>query len=184
MGSAGYTRSGRPDPAAGTREEGCAGDRGIDRRDGPAERDGLRRVRRSRGLVVPSAPLRAVRAHRLLRLLAGPARQRACGRLRAPADQELRAGRVMVLELRGGPDVRQRAGTGAARAPSRRPAGARPGGPPAPRLAVQAPLAGPRPSSRGRDRAGRDRRTLAAGNPAFPPAAGPAAPGPLVSTST
>jgi hypothetical protein len=133
------TRSG-PRIAVGEREKGCAGDRGIDRRDGPAERDGLRRMRRSRGLVVPPAPLYAVRAHRLLRLLAVPARERPCGRHRAPAHQELRAGRVVVLELRGGPDVRQRPGACPARAPSRRPAGARPGGPRTTRLAVEAPL--------------------------------------------
>ena len=106
------------------------------RRDGPAQWDGLRRVRRSRGLVVPPAPLYAVRAHRLLRLLAGAARQRARGGHRAPADQELRAGRVMVLELRGGPDVLKRPGAGPAGAPSRRPAGAGPGGPGAQGLAV------------------------------------------------
>src|SRR5690349_7622339 len=157
MGLAGYTSSRRLHPAAGEREEGCAGDRGSDRPDGPAQRDGLRRVRRSRGLVVPPAPLYAVRAHRLLRLLAGPACQPPCGRRRAPADQELRAGRVVVLELRGGPDVRQRPGTGPARAPSGRPAGTRPSGPGTEGLAVAPPLAGalaPPPGASSRARAG------------------------------
>src|SRR6266516_1802291 len=164
MDFAGYTRSGRPDPAAGTREEGCAGDRGIDRRDGPAERDGLRRVRRDRRLVVPPATLYAVRAHRLLRLLAGPARQRARGGHRAPADPELRAGRVVVLELRREPHVRKRPGPGPARAPSRRPAGARPGRPRARRLAVPAALG--RPGKQGR-----------AGTRMFPAVTGPDGPG-------
>src|SRR5580704_10988716 len=148
MGSAGYTRSGWPHPAAGTPEEGCAGDRGIsDRRDGPAQRDRLRRVRRSRGLVVPPAPLYPVRAHRLLRLLARPARQCARGGDGSPADPQLRARRGVVLELRGEPDVLQRPGPGPARAPSRRPAGTWPGGPRAPRLAVPAALTGPGNSS-------------------------------------
>ena len=43
----------------------------------PPSGDGLRRVRRRRRLVVPPAPLRPVRAHRLLRHLALAARDRA-----------------------------------------------------------------------------------------------------------
>ena len=65
-----------------------------------AERHRLRRVRRRRRLVGAPAPLRAVRAHRLLRLLAGPARERARGRDRPPDRAELRAGRGLVLGLR------------------------------------------------------------------------------------
>src|SRR6516165_12621253 len=140
MGWAGYTRTGSPLRATRNPAEGCAGDRGIDRHDGPAERYRLCRVRGSPGLVVPPPALCAVRAHRLLRLLAGPACQRARGGHRAPDRPELRAGRGMVLELRGGPHVLKRPGAGPARAPSPRPAGARPGRARAPRLAVSAAL--------------------------------------------
>ena len=64
-----------------------------------AQRHRLRRVRERQRLVVPPAPLRGVRAHRVLRQLAVAARQRARGRRRAPADPQLRAGRGLVLEL-------------------------------------------------------------------------------------
>src|SRR5262249_34199460 len=141
MSSAGYTRSCKPYPEAGEREKGCAGDRGTDRRDGPAQRDGLRRVRGDRGLVVPPAPMCPVGAHRLLRHLTVPARERPCGRDRAPGDPEFRAGRVMVLELCREPDVWQRPGPGAAGASPARPASARPGWPGAPGLADPAALA-------------------------------------------
>ncbi len=72
-----------------------------------------------------------------------PARERARGRDRPPAHPEFRAGRVMVLELRGEPDVRQRPGTGAAGASPGRPAGARPGRSGASGLAVPPALAVP-----------------------------------------
>src|SRR5499427_763565 len=143
MGSAGYTRTGKPHPEAKEREKGCAGDRGTDRRYGPAQRDGLHRVRGERRLVVPPAPVRPMRAHRLLRLLTGPAREPSCSRFRAPGDPEFRAGRVMVLELRREPDVRQRPGPGTAGASPARAAGARPGRPGTPRLAVPPALALP-----------------------------------------
>src|SRR6516225_5176194 len=87
-------------------------------------------------MVVPSAPLRPVRPRRLLRLLAIAARQRARGRDRPPADPELRAGRRLVLELCGEPDVRLGPGTGPARSSPPRSAGARPGRPGPPGLAA------------------------------------------------
>ena len=60
----------------------------------------VRRVHGGRRLVAAPAPLRALRPRRLLRFLARPARQPPRGRDRAPARQELRAGRGVVLELR------------------------------------------------------------------------------------
>src|SRR5215472_16328920 len=64
------------------------------RRD--AERDRLRRVRGERRLVAAPAPVRPVRAHRLLRHLAVTARERARGRRWAPGHPQLRAGGGLV----------------------------------------------------------------------------------------
>ena len=63
---------------------------------GCADCDGGRPAR----VVGAPAPLRRVRARRVLRLLTGPARDRARRRHRAPRRAELRAGRGLVLGLR------------------------------------------------------------------------------------
>ena len=81
--------------------DGVHGDRSRHRSDRRAERSRLRRVPGDRRrLVVPPPALRAVRACRLLRLVAVAARQPARGGDRAPDRPELRAGRGLVLELR------------------------------------------------------------------------------------
>ena len=100
-----------------------------------AQRERLRRVRRGGRLVVPPAPVRPVRAHRLLRLVAVPARQRARQGGRPPGHPELRAARGVVLELPGRPAVRARTRTGAAAPPPAQPDHARPGRPGPRRLA-------------------------------------------------
>ncbi len=69
------------------------------RPDRPAERHRLRGMRGGGRLVAAPAPLYAVRAHRLLRQLAGPARDRALQGDRPPGDPQLRAGRELVLVL-------------------------------------------------------------------------------------
>src|SRR6266566_1321986 len=56
-----------------------------------AERPGLRRVPRFRRLVVSPAPLRALRPHRLLRLVALAAREPPCFRSAASGRPKLRA---------------------------------------------------------------------------------------------
>src|SRR5437867_1884872 len=96
-------------------------------------------------LVVPSAPLRGVRAHRLLRLVTIAACAQARRRGRAPDHPELRTGRGLVLELRDRGAV---GGTGAGSAglSPRRPAGTRTGRAGAARLGATSALA----SERGR----------------------------------
>ena len=65
-----------------------------------AERLWMRRVSRIRWLVVPPSSLRRLWPHRLLRLVAIPARQPARGHRRSPGGPELRARRGLVLGLR------------------------------------------------------------------------------------
>src|SRR5690348_16610354 len=74
-------------------------------------------------MVVSSAPMRAVRTHRLLRLLAGTARLSSCRGDRTPFRPQLRARRELVLGLRQRRLLR-RAAVGAAGASPARPAGA------------------------------------------------------------
>src|SRR5437899_1044476 len=72
---------------------------------------------RQRRLVVPPAPLRALRSHRLLRLVAEPARKRSYQSERPHSHKKFRARRGLVLRLRN----RRRHGrssVSAARAPS------------------------------------------------------------------
>ena len=64
------------------------------------QRGRMRRVPRGGRVVAPPAPLRRLRAHRLLRQLAQPARQRARPPGRPRHRPELRAGRGLVLGLR------------------------------------------------------------------------------------
>src|SRR5260370_874505 len=84
-------------------------------------------MRGERRVVVPPAPVRSVRAHRLLRHLTVPARERARRPDRTPDCRELRAGRGLVLELPGAGVLRARPATRPARTPSGLSAGARPG---------------------------------------------------------
>mgnify|MGYP003376175875 CR=1 FL=1 len=89
----------------------------------------------------PAPPLRGLRPHRLLRLVALAAREPPCGADRAHGRAELRARRGLVLGLR-----RRRARGGRARArpaaePPDRPAATRPGRPRAGRLGGPAQLA-------------------------------------------
>ena len=90
--------------------EGDRWQRASDRYLRDAERLGMRRVSRIRWLVVPPSSLRRLRPHRLLRLVAIPARQPPRGRRRSSGGPELRARRGLVLGLReralhGGPGV-------------------------------------------------------------------------------
>jgi hypothetical protein len=90
-------------------------------------------------LVVPPAPLRALRAHRLLRLIAVAACDSTRGGSPASGCPELRAWRGLVLGLRdravpGGSPPRSAASSPA------RPAGAGAGGPGAPRMGAPAAL--------------------------------------------
>src|SRR6478752_9664671 len=109
------------------------------RPDRGARRNGLRRMPGRRRVVVPPAPLRPVRAHRLLRQLTRAARQRPFATVGSPADPELRTGRGLVLELPGWA-VLQRPGPVPAAQPPGRPAGAGPGRARARRLAQPAAL--------------------------------------------
>src|SRR5690606_27125794 len=95
-------------------------------------------------LVGSPAPVRAVRPHRLLRLVSGPARDRALPRDRPPAGPQLRAGRGLVLGL---PHERAAGGPRPARtpAPAARPGGPRPRGAGPGGLARSHPLAAPPP---------------------------------------
>src|SRR5712692_10128263 len=79
------------------------------------------RVRGRRGLVVPPAAVRAVRARRLLRHVAVTTRQRARPCQRAPGDPKFRAGRDLVLQLSDQRVLRAGTAACAAGAPSRRP---------------------------------------------------------------
>ena len=94
---------------------------------------------RQRRLVVPPAPLRALWSHRLLRLVAEPARKRSCQSERPPSHTKFRARRGLVLRLRN----RRRHGrssVSAARAPSAQAADARPCRQGATRLGAPPPL--------------------------------------------
>src|SRR5690606_32497185 len=119
-------------------------DDGRDRPHRCPERHGLPRVRRRGRLVGPPAPVRAVRPHRLLRLVSGPARDRALPRDRPPAGPQLRAGRGLVLGL---PHERAAGGPRPARtpAPAARPGGPRPRGAGPGGLARAPPLPAPPP---------------------------------------
>src|SRR5215211_7576768 len=116
-----------------------ADERPGDRPLGAAVGHRVRRVRGGRWVVVPPPPLRAVRARRLLRLLAQPARPGSRRVRRSPGGAQLRTGRGLVLGLldraaggRGGPR--------AAGEPPRRPARPRTARPGAGRLAVPTEL--------------------------------------------
>src|SRR3984893_18732567 len=92
-------------------------------------------------LVVPPAPLCSLRPHRLLRLIAEPARKRSCQSARPYGHKKLRARRGLVLRLRN----RRRLGRSslsAARAPSARAADAGSCRQGAARLAAPPPLTG------------------------------------------
>ena len=96
---------------------------------------------RQRRLVVPPAPLCSVWSHRLLRLIAEPARKRSCQSERPHSHKKFRARRGLVLRLRN----RRRHGrssVSAARAPSARAADAGSGRQCAARLAAPPPLTG------------------------------------------
>jgi hypothetical protein len=90
---------------------------------GQAERNGLRRMPGRGQMVVSSAPMRAMRAHRLLRQLTKPACVKALRRHGSSGHHELRAGRALVLRLshRG---ILRRPKTSSAGLPSGRSAGA------------------------------------------------------------
>jgi hypothetical protein len=96
---------------------------------------------RQRRLVVPPAPLRALRSHRLLRLVAEPARKRSCQRERPHSPKKFRARRGLVLRLwnrrRHG-----RSSVSGARAPSAQAADAGSCRQGAARLAAPPPLTG------------------------------------------
>src|SRR5438128_532978 len=92
-------------------------------------------------LVVPPAPLCSLRPHRLLRLIAEPARERSCQSERPHSHKKFRARRGLVLRLRN----RRRHGrssVSAARAPSARAADAGSCWQGAARLAAPPPLTG------------------------------------------
>jgi hypothetical protein len=96
---------------------------------------------RQRRLVVPPAPLCSLRSHRLLRLIAEPARKRSFQSERPHSHKKFRARRGLVLRLRN----RRRHGrssVSAARAPSAQPADARSCRQGAARLAEAPPLSG------------------------------------------
>ena len=96
---------------------------------------------RQQRLVVPPAPLCSLRPHRLLRLIAEPARERSCQSERPHSHKKFRARRGLVLRLRN----RRRHGrssVSAARAPSDRAADAGSCRQGAARLAAPPPLTG------------------------------------------
>src|SRR5438132_12251084 len=96
---------------------------------------------RQRRLVVPPAPLRALRSHRLLRLVPEPARKRSCQSERPHSHKKFRTRRGLVLRLRN----RRRHGrssVSAARAPSAQAADAGSCRQGAARLAALPPLTG------------------------------------------
>jgi hypothetical protein len=116
------------------------------RPQGPAEWSRLRRMPRLRGLVVPPPSVRALRPHRLLRLITIPARKSSCGRCGAPNHPKLRARRGLVLGLHVRA-VPRRSGPDSASTSPTRPAGARTQRSGAPRLDATAALTRPPPVS-------------------------------------
>ena len=91
---------------------------GIDP-EAAAERHRLRGMSGGRRLVVSSAPLRAMRSYRLLRLIAEPARDQALQRDRSSGHCQLRARRAVVLRLSHGEGLRRPEPRPAAMAPGR-----------------------------------------------------------------
>ena len=96
---------------------------------------------RQRRLVVPPAPLRALRSHRLLRLVAEPARNGTCQSDGPHSHKKLRAWRRLVLRLQNRRSA-GRSSVSAARAPSAQSTDARSCRQGAARLATPPPLSG------------------------------------------
>jgi hypothetical protein len=83
-----------------------------------AERNRVRRMPGAGRMVVSSASMRAMRAHRLLRYVAQSACIEAQCRDRAPDHHEFRAGRAVVLRLSDRAILRRPEASGASRAPA------------------------------------------------------------------